>query len=368
MGKRISISVTNDLSVDQRVDRVARTLQEAGWEVTLVGRMLPDSQPLAERIYRCHRMRLLFSAGKLFYLEYCIRLFFYLLFRRFDAYLANDMDSLLPNYLAARMKGKKLYYDSHEYWTEVPELIHRPRTRAIWLWLERRLFPRVDAAATVNRSIADAYRRLYGKEVHVIRNLPLRKPQPAERAQPGKLIVYQGALNVGRGLEMLIDAMDHLEGYRLWIIGYGPLQNDLQAQAAASAGADRIEFKGRIPYADLPPLTREASLGLSIEEDRGMSYHFALPNKLFDYIQAGTPVLVSDLPEMRRVVEAHGVGETLGAEERNPEALAARIRGMLEDGEKWRGMQRACAEAAGVLCWENEKASLFAFLGETNHN
>ena len=364
MGKRIIISVTNDLSVDQRVDRAARTLVNAGWEVLLVGRKLADSQPLAERIYQTHRMRLLFSTGKLFYLEFAFRLFLFLLFRRADTFFSNDMDTLLPNFLAARLRGKRLVYDSHEYWTEVPELISRPRTRNMWLWLERRLFPRVDAAATVNRSIAEEYKRLYGKELHVIRNLPFKKPLPELREAAGKLIVYQGALNVGRGLELMIDAMGYMEGYTLWIIGYGPLQDELRAQASATDWSERIVFKGRIHYDELPPLTRQASLGLSIEEDRGMSYHFALPNKLFDHIQAGTPVLVADLPEMRRVVEEHGVGETLGKDERTAEGLAGRMRGILEDAGKWGRMQAASRAASEELCWEKEMGNLLAFVGD----
>lgn len=363
MGKRILISVTNDLSIDQRVDRAARTLVENGWEVLLVGRKLPDSKPLADRPYQTKRLRHFFVTGKIFYLEFTIRLFFFLLFRRADTFLSNDMDTLLPNFLVARLRGKRVLYDSHEYWTEVPELIARPGTRKVWLWLERRLFPRVNAAATVNHSIADVYKELYGKNLHVIRNLPFKKPIPALRSAPGKVIIYQGALNVGRGLELMIDAMGYLEGYELWIVGYGPIQEELHARAAATGWADRIDFKGRMHYDDLPPITAQASLGLSIEEDRGMSYHFALPNKLFDYVQAGTPVLISDLPEMRRITDVYGVGETLGKEERVPERFAERVREILENGEAWRKAHEACRKASEELCWENERARLLEFVG-----
>ena len=124
---------------------------------------------------------------------------------------------------------------------------------------------------------------------------------------------------------------------------------------------EQVKFYGLVPFEELHPITREAALGLSIEEDRGASYHFTLPNKLFDYVQAGVPVLVSDLPEMRRVVEENQVGEVLEAEERNPERLAERIRGMVE-GQNWANYHQAAIKAGKELCWENERAELLRFV------
>lgn len=122
---RIILTVINDLTGDQRIHRIASTLQGAGYQVTVVGRLLPDSLPLENRAYHTHRMRLLFRKGKWFYLEYNIRLFFLLLIRPAEIVNANDLDTLLAGYLATRLKGTELIYDSHEYFTEVPELIHR---------------------------------------------------------------------------------------------------------------------------------------------------------------------------------------------------------------------------------------------------
>ncbi|MBK9289788.1 MAG: glycosyltransferase [Flavobacteriales bacterium] len=138
--------------------RTCTVLQELGYEVLLVGRMLPGSLPL-ERPYTTKRMRLLFRKGPAFYAEYNVRLFFLLLVVRASLFVSNDLDTLLPNYLVAKLRRKQLVYDTHEFFTEVPELVSRPRVRAVWLAIERWIFPKLENVMTVNRSIARAYAR-----------------------------------------------------------------------------------------------------------------------------------------------------------------------------------------------------------------
>jgi glycosyltransferase involved in cell wall biosynthesis len=360
MAPRVIISVTNDLGNDQRVHRVATTLMEMGFEVCLVGRLRRSSKPLDARPYATKRIRYYIESGKFFYLAYAVRMFWWLLFQRVDVLLANDMDTLLPNFLVAKLRRKKLVYDSHEYWTEIPELIERPLTRSIWLWLERRLFPRVDAAYTVNESIAKIYREAYRVPVGVVRNLPFRQVSTEVAGPKERLLIYQGALNIGRGIELMIEAMRYLPDYKLLIAGVGDIADPLQKLANARPYKAQITFTGFLPPAQLRAHTRRAMLGLSLEADRGASYRLALPNKLFDYIQAGVPVIVSDLPEMAAVVQQHGVGEVLAASARKPESLAAQIKALCEDIEKYEAMVVACREAAVELVWENEQVALQA--------
>lgn len=360
MAQRVILSVTNDLGNDQRVHRVAISLQEMGFEVCLVGRLRRHSMPLEPRPYATKRIRYRIESGKLFYIAYAFRMFWWLLFQRVDVLLANDMDTLLPNFLVAKLRRKKLVYDSHEYWAEVPELIGRRATRAVWLWLERRLFPRVDAAYTVNQSIAQIYSSQYGLPVGVVRNLPRRRSIPASTIPKAQVLIYQGALNIGRGIELMIEAMRYLADYQLIIAGYGTIEEPLRGLAAAAPYPARIQFTGFLPPDQLQSLTLQAKLGMSLEADRGESYRLALPNKLFDYVQAGIPVLVSDLPEMAAIVHNFGVGEVLLANERQPQLLAARIRAICEDAEKYGAYVRACEQAAQVLTWEHESASLKA--------
>lgn len=354
--QHIQCLVINDLSGDQRVHRVASTLVEAGFRVTALGRELPDSPPLDSRPYACVRLKLPVHQGKWFYILFQLRVLAWLLGKRGDIILANDLDTLLPAFVAKWLTGRKLVYDSHEYFTEVPELIDRPRTRAIWLRLERWLVPKLKQMYTVNESLARIYREAYHIPVSVIRNVPL--PYEQERnVDPLRVLIYQGALNVGRGIELMIRAMHHLEEYKLWIVGRGDIEDDLSELVEREKLTERVDFAGFVSLHDLKELTKRARIGFSLEEDLGLNYHYASPNKVYDYIQARVPVIVSDLPEMSRLVREHGVGEVLGANERTPEGLAARVR-HLEDAALYEQLVQACDQAAGKLNWEREKASL----------
>jgi glycosyltransferase involved in cell wall biosynthesis len=352
----VILAVTNDLSGDQRLHRIASALHGAGHDVLVVGRLLTNSLPLAPRSYQCIRMKLRFERGKQFYAEYNYRLFQLLKKQPQGIWVANDLDTLLAVSEAARRKGSKLVYDSHEYFTEVPELVGRPLVQKVWLNIEKRLFPKVDAAYTVNRSIAEVYSKKYDIPVAVVRNLPTRKPATGPKPEEC-ILIYQGALNLGRGIELMIDAMEHLPDCHLWIVGRGDVETALRSRAAHSPASDRIVFQGFLPWEKLHPITAKARLGFSLEEDFGLNYRYASPNKVFDYIQAETPVLVSDLPEMRRIVEHYGVGEVLPVDARKPKLLPAKVRNMLES-EQYSAWREACRKASFTLCWEEEKKEL----------
>ena len=291
-------------------------------------------------------------------MEYNLRLFFYLLFRPVDILHANDLDTLLPNFCVSRLRAKKLVYDSHEYFTGVPELLDRPMTRAIWEKLEAWIFPHLNHVFTVNQSIADLYEQKYKVEVGVVRNLPLpfSSDSPHQpRLTVSAILLYQGALNVGRGLELMIQAMDHLPNCRLWIIGKGDIEEQLRVLAASQSYPERVEFKGFVPFEKLSILTRQATLGFSLEEDMGTNYRYASPNKVYDYIQARVPIIVSDLPEMGRVVNQYKVGQVLKSARRTPRGLASQVLGILDDPELYLSYKASCRKASAILNWDQEQ-------------
>ncbi|MFY9154477.1 MAG: glycosyltransferase family 4 protein [Prolixibacteraceae bacterium] len=359
--KKISLSVINDLVTDNRVHKVAASLHKMGFEPVLVGRLLTESHSV-ERDYSTHRMKLMFRKGPMFYLEYNFRLFFWLLKSKIDVFVANDLDTLPANYLAARIKRKPLVYDSHEYFTEVPELIGRPVVRSIWIAIEKLLVPRVDKAYTVCDSIAEVYHDLYGVDFKVIRNLPVCSKTEAllteisEEKKEMKIILYQGALNLGRGIEAAIRAMQFLEGAELWLAGDGDLTVQLKQMADELKLNDKVKFLGRLPLHELQQITRQADLGISLEEDLGLNYRFALPNKLFDYIQAGVPVLVSNLPEMKKIVQQYKIGAI--AETHQRKDLAEIMKTALFDQEKNARWKQNLTLAVRELCWENQEETL----------
>jgi glycosyltransferase involved in cell wall biosynthesis len=352
--------VINDLVTDNRVHKVAVSLQKMSFEPVLVGRLLPESDSL-DRDYQTHRMKLLFRKGFLFYFEYNFRLFFHLLKSKVDVFVANDLDTLPANYLASRIKRKPLVYDSHEYFTEVPELIGRPVVKSIWIGLEKLLVPKVDAAYTVCDSIAEAYHDLYQVDFKVIRNLPVcsQNENPVHltktQDQP-KIILYQGALNMGRGIEAAIRTMLHLEGAELWLAGYGDITDQLKELVEELRLESKVKFLGRLPLHLLHEVTHRADLGISLEEDLGLNYRFALPNKLFDYIQAGVPVMVSNLPEMKKIVEHYQIGVI--AESHQRKELAELMKIALFDQGKRLVWKQNLQIASKELCWENEEEVL----------
>jgi glycosyltransferase involved in cell wall biosynthesis len=330
-----------------------------GFRVLLVGRKLSKSRGLKPRSYATRRIRLVFNKGPLFYAEYNCRLFFFLLFSRSDLLLSNDLDTLPANWLASKLKHKPLVYDSHELFTEVPELIGRPGTRRIWDWLEKRLVPGVDQAYTVSRSIASYYSGKYQVPFSVVRNLPLSRHYPFDATNDKEAgpttILYQGALNKGRGLEQTLSAMQYLPDVNLLIAGTGDVENDLKAQAT-DLKLRNVRFLGRLPLEELIHITHETHLGISVEEDIGLNYRFALPNKLFDYIQARIPVVISNLPEMSAIVNDYDIG--LITPSHNPVVLAETFLKALTDKNLRKKWSANLEKAAEDLTWEKEEVGI----------
>jgi glycosyltransferase involved in cell wall biosynthesis len=177
-----------------------------------------------------------------------------------------------------------------------------------------------------------------------------------EKSNFPKIILYQGALNLGRGIEAAIRAMMYIDGAELWLAGDGDITAQLKQLVAELQLEAKVKFLGRLPISQLSEITTQADLGISLEEDLGLNYRFALPNKLFDYIQAGVPVLVSNLPEMKRIVEHYQIGAI--AETHQRKDLADTIKRTLFDQEKNAVWKNNLKLAAKELCWENEEEIL----------
>ena len=359
--KKIIISVSNDIVTDQRVIRVAGTLSRNGYQILIVGRILSGTIEAGDFPYTIHRFSMWFKKGPLFYFFLNLRLFFFILFRKADILLANDLDTLPANFLVSKLKGISVVYDSHEYFTEVPELINRKVIQGIWLFIESSILPKLKYFYTVNRSIADIYQKKYHVDVKVIRNLPECKKEELPVVDiPGvlsrKIILYQGTLNMARGIELAIRAMAHLKDAVLVLAGDGPNRENLEELTESLDLKEKLIFLGRKLPAELAGITAQADLGISFEQKQGMNYFYALPNKIFDYIHAEIPVLVSPFPEMNAVVKEYGVGEVLESFE--PEGIAAQINQMLNDREKHELWKKNLEKAAKELCWRVEEKKL----------
>lgn len=355
--KRIISIAISDLATDQRVLKVAGFFKRNNYDVLVVGRLLPNSLPL-NLPFKTVRLKMLFNRSFLFYVTFNVRVFFFLLFTRCSHILANDTDTLPAAFLAAKIKRVQLIFDAHELFPEVPELYNRNFVKKIWIKIEDLFFPRLTKASTVCESIAYYYKQRYGLEMSVIRNIPPYRKTTEKLLDFGdkKIILYQGALNKGRGLEWVIDAMPYVTNAVLVIIGSGDIEQEIKKQVDDLQLNDSVIFKGRIAADELYKYTPSASIGLCLLQDIGLSYHYALPNRIFDYLHAGVPVLATRFPEIEKIVETYHTGVLI--EKYDPQYLASVIQSMLEQPIDTTHFDAVSQE----LCWENESVKLLELL------
>lgn len=361
MVERIKIvcTVTNDLTYDQRMIRICNSLSHAGYAVTLVGRQRPSSLPLDKNIFHQKRLSCYFEKGKFFYIEYNIRLFFFLLFSSFDIVNSIDLDTLVPGFLTAKLKRKTCIYDAHEYFTEVPEVVRRPRIQKIWKKVESSIVPRLEYCYTVGEGLAEMFTAEYKTTFAVVRNVPFKVKDFGALERPknkNKILLYQGALNEGRGLKQMIEAMDNIEGAVLQLAGEGDLSDELRALVKSKKLDDKVEFLGFIKPHNLKDITMRADIGLNLLENKGLSYYFSLANKAFDYIQARKPSINMNFPEYKKLQHRYGTFHL--AENLYPETLTLAVQRLLNDKDYYQSLVEKCEKAAQVLIWEEEEKVL----------
>lgn len=361
--KHVTVSVINDLSNDNRVKKTCSELEALGFQVTLIGRKLPSSAPIHNWNYETKRMKLLFTKGVLFYFFFNVRLFFYLLFKKSDLLYANDLDTLLPNYIVSKLKGVKLIYDSHEIFCEVPELQETPIKKRIWERVEKSIVPKLKYCITVNESIANYFNSKYGVNFKVVRNIPAEyNGQPIkERAELGikpgvKLIVLQGAgINIQRGAEELVLAMKFVDNSQLFIIGGGDVWGKLKQLVKENNLEDKVKLINKIPKEELINYTFNADLGISIDKNTNLNYSYSLPNKLFDYIQSEVPILATRLVEIEALIKKYNIGSFI--EDHDPSHIAEKINEMLHSNNysTWKENLKL---AKKELTWKEERKVL----------
>ncbi len=361
--KKAVVSVINDLVTDQRVHKTCTSLHDMGFDVTLVGRRMRNSLPLADRVYSTFRMKLSVEKGVWFYFFFQWRLLFFLLKNKADVYVSNDLDTLWPNYLVSKWRKKPLVYDAHEIFTEVPELVNRKFKQNIWKRLEKKIFPKLKFVFTVNESIADWYENEYGIRPNVVRNIPRinstsRQLTRKEVHLPEnkKIILLQGAgINVHRGAEEAVEAMQFIDNAILLIIGSGDVVPQLKEMAEKEHLEGKIIFIDKLPPDELRLWTKLCDIGLTLDKDTNINYRFSLPNKIFDYIHAGIPALSSDLIEVKKIIETYNVGRVTPDHE--PETIAMCLREMLSSPEFSLWKENA-KKASHELNWEKEEEQI----------
>ncbi len=359
--KKIILTVINDLTYDQRMQRICTCLAANGYTPLLVGRRLKNSKPLSKKTYQQKRIRCIFNKGKLFYLEYNIRLFFYLLFKKYDLVCGIDLDTILPAFWTSKIKGKICIYDAHEYFSEVPEVVSRPKVKRFWEWVAQHTIPKIPNCYTVCESLAEVFESRYGTPFEVIRNVPFTKPKQIDLhpKEGKKIILYQGALNEGRGIESSILAMQYIEDMELWLVGEGDLSSILRALAKENNLSNKVKFLGYKKPNELDKITPKAWLGLNLLENKSLNYYYSLANKFFDYIQFGIPSLNMNFPEYQKIISDFPVGLLLNT--LDPKEIADLINHLANDEKQYTELQNECISAATHFNWEKEQQKLIRF-------
>lgn len=353
--KHIILTVTNDLNYDQRMIRICTSLTNAGYKVTLVGFKRKNSPPLAGRPYHQKRIPILAEQGKLLYGGYWIMLFFYLLFKRCDALCAIDLDTILPVYLVSLIRNKRRVYDAHELFTELKEVVTKPREKKIWDWIERTTVPNFHHNYTVGDFCALYFLEKYGKQFAVVRNAtvlqPLTIPEKKDR-----YILYQGWVNEGRCFEELIPAMQQVNA-TLIVCGEGNFFSQAKELAIQYNVQDKIAFKGFVPPDELKTYTANAYIGLTLFHAISKSNEYSLANRFFDYMHNGVPQVCMNFPEYRKVNEEYEIG-ILVSEPMTPDHIATALNKLLSDTAYYNRLQGNCLQAREKYCWQHEEKTL----------
>ena len=353
--KTVFVAVTNDVSTDQRVHKVCNFLLAKNFKVLVYGRLLPDTFKI-NRPYQIRRKKHWFTTNFLFYAEYNIRLFIFLINKNFDYILSNDLDTLPACFFASKFLKSTLVYDSHELFSEGPELQGRIFVQGFWRKLEDYFLPKIKNSYTVSNSIAAFYEDKYQNKMGVVRNLPiLKREKNSKKVQfptKNKTILYQGVLNPGRGIKTMIKALHHLKNIDLVIIGYGKVKNELTQFVIKEKMKKRVHFLGKIPYNELPNYTKIADIGMVLEESFGKSFEFSLPNKLFDYIHAEIPIISGNLPEITKIIQEYKVG--VSVKNPTPKNIAEAVTNLLENKNLRTEIKQHQQKVKKILCWEKE--------------
>lgn len=359
------VSVISEVVTDQRVLKECRTLYNMGYEVFLIGRKSENNFLLKELPYKVIRLNTIYKKGILMYAGFNFQLFFHLLFRRSDILWSNDLDTLMPNYLVSKIKSKQLIYDSHEYFTES---VYKPVSKKIWTVIEKFIFPKLKNVITVNHSIKEKYEEQYHVPITVIRNVPykllidddsIKVELPADK----KILVMQGiGLNENRGGEEAVQMMQYLpDDFILYFIGRGTMLNKLKQMVDDLHLQEKVTFIGVLPYDQMMQYTRKCFLGLILEKIEVTDEHmFALPNRLFDYMKAGIPVLSTKAVEIKKIIQQYNAGALL--EDAHPQKIAEKIIEVSNDIPTYQLWKNNTAAVIHDNCWENESLKLIDFM------
>ncbi|HSC52713.1 MAG TPA: glycosyltransferase family 4 protein [Phnomibacter sp.] len=363
----IILTVTNDLSYDQRMQRICRSLVSFGYRVTLVGRRTPQSIPLTEEPFQQVRLEVPYHKGKAFYLAYNRKLYKWLQQEVSSqpnlriAICAIDLDTIVPCYYISRKYGLPRLYDAHELFTELTEVKRRAGVAAVWKLIERIYVKRYLFGYTVNQFIKEELHNRYKVNYEVVRNMPLHYTYHSQQVDlknitlPENYFLYQGAVNEGRAFDSLIPAMKNVR-IPLVIVGHGNYYREVEELIKTHQLEHKVIMTGYLPPSQLRNITPKAFAGITLFDNTGLNQYYSLANRFFDYVQAGIPQLCNQYPEYVALNNQYEVAHLIPTTQ--PNAIAEALNKLIDDDVLYARLKQATALAAAEWCWEKESEQL----------
>ncbi|EMG28720.1 glycosyl transferase group 1 protein [Listeria fleischmannii 1991] len=394
MKKRVTMFLWNGFTNDARVLRECTALLDAGYFVQLIA--LKNTQPAIQiesenfRLHRISRQLIPFQKTGLFLIGIIITMFAPLLgalffvfllillmtklhylvrnliligkmtaqgmIMRTDIYHANDLNTLLQAVLCSKVKRKKLIFDSHEINTS-----RSGYDLPIYRVFERLLIRFPDYVIHENDTRAKYFRRVYGFNPEVIYNYPFLQKNTdkidlhnqLQLAETEPILLYQGGLQIGRGLENLLAAVPLFEKGTVVFIGDGKLKQTLKKATQQANLMHRVKFIEKVPVEELPLYTRNAYLGFQLLNNTCFNHFTAASNKLFEYMMAGVPVISCSFPEMKKVINDSKTGILVDSSD--PVSIANAVNQLLKSPDLRSKMSERSLEAREIYNWEKEK-------------
>lgn len=349
----IVFCMTSDFAFDQRMQRVVSTLSIEAMPI-IIHRKKNNSPTLPN--FRQISVATFFKKGILFYIEFNAKLFFLLLRLKGNYVYLADTDTLAAGGMASYIISGKFILDQHELFTEVPELAKSPIKKKCWALVEHLFTKRMQLCLTVGEILAKIYSKKHQTTFHTIKNVPNALP-PLYQENQEKLVIYQGAVNQGRGLHCAIDAMEFLPEFHLLIIGNGDITQELKLIAAKKSYHHRIVFKPAVLPQELQIYTKKAMFGLNLIEKNSLSYYYSLANKFFDYLQAEIPSINMKFPEYENILNKQPFGIMIN--QLDPKELAQAITNNSEK-DKYLEIKQLCKQIKAEYTWEKEGEKLLS--------
>lgn len=359
--KKVCIAFLGNALLDTRIINLSNSLKEDGYKVTVISfDWYSEHFPHTEdhiKIFKLRKRKITI----LFYLNFTFILLKELLKRRADLYIAEDIYTLPLISIIGRIRKARVIFNSREIYSHIGGLSNKPFIQKIVSAVEKVFITKVHLVLTTGGMDSEFIEKKYNiSNTLVIRNLPFyrQSTQPIDFRKKYNLtkeeiiLLYQGVILKGRGIGRIIQAMKNLPRTVFILLGEGEQKNNYRKLAEECGVDDRVFFEGTYPQKELINYTAGGDIGICIIENISLSYYHALPNKLFEYIMAGLPVISSILPQLKKIIDDYQVGEIVDIEQ--GELIEEKIIKLINNQNLLNVYKTNCSVAAKKLNWQEE--------------